>query len=196
MRPRSASREGDVAGSHVHTLQSVTNWSMQWFEVLSRGFSICIGVGTSISRRRSAGSAARYSVTVDAGMGQVYHEGFCRGKLSLSLARRSLGEGGWFPLCLPFPPTSDIRLLTSTMFAPQFILWHAVASQRRHRQNRTHPRFWILPAADERRFVICLPSSVSTSYFRFSFVPRHSSPTRRAQFSTRGSFINTTSLEL
>jgi hypothetical protein len=123
-------------------------------------------------------------------------EGFCPGKLSLSLARRSLGEGGWFPLCLPFPPTSDIRLLTSTMFAPQFILWHAVASQRRHRQNRTHPRFWILPAADERRFVICLPSSVSTSYFRFSFVPRHSSPTRRAQFSTRGSFINTTSLEL
>ena len=29
--------------------------------------------------RRSAGSAARYSVTLDAGMGQVYHEGFCRG---------------------------------------------------------------------------------------------------------------------
>ena len=81
-----------VIVSHVHTLQSVTNWSMQWFEgfeVLSRGFSICIGVGTSISRRRSAGSAARYSVTVDAGMGQVYHEGFCRGNCNVRIHAES-----------------------------------------------------------------------------------------------------------
>jgi hypothetical protein len=49
------------------------------FEVLNRGFSICIGVVTSIARRQSAGSAARYSVAVNAGMGQVYHDGFCRG---------------------------------------------------------------------------------------------------------------------
>src|SRR2546430_1441585 len=33
--------------------------------------------------RRSAGSAARYSVTVDAGMGRGYHEGFCRGNCNV-----------------------------------------------------------------------------------------------------------------
>ena len=46
--------------------------------MLNRGFSISIGVVASISPRRSAGSAARYLVTVDAGIGQVYHVGFCR----------------------------------------------------------------------------------------------------------------------
>src|SRR5438552_9252917 len=35
--------------------------------------------------RRSAGSAARYSVTVDAGMGQIYHEGFCRGNRNVRM---------------------------------------------------------------------------------------------------------------
>src|SRR5712691_10302453 len=35
--------------------------------------------------RRSAGSAARYSVTVDAGMRQIYHEGFCRGNCSVRM---------------------------------------------------------------------------------------------------------------
>src|SRR5438045_3424234 len=35
--------------------------------------------------RRSAGSAARYSVTVDAGMGQIYHEGFCRGNCNVGI---------------------------------------------------------------------------------------------------------------
>src|ERR1700694_118854 len=35
--------------------------------------------------RRSARSAARYSVTVDAGMGQVYHEGFCRGNCNVRI---------------------------------------------------------------------------------------------------------------
>src|SRR2546423_494208 len=35
--------------------------------------------------RRSAGSAARYSVTVDAGMGQLYPEGFCRGNRNVRI---------------------------------------------------------------------------------------------------------------
>src|SRR5437764_293686 len=37
--------------------------------------------------RRSAGSAARYSVTVDAGMGQIYHEGFCHGNSAREIIR-------------------------------------------------------------------------------------------------------------
>ncbi len=46
--------------------------------------------------RRSAGSAARYSVTVDAGMGQVYHEGFCRGNCNVRIhaeARKRAYQG-------------------------------------------------------------------------------------------------------
>lgn len=85
---RRLTRRRHEGESYPHTLQSVTNWSMQSFEefeVLNRGFSICLGVGTSISRRRSAGSAVRYSVTVDAGIGQVYHEAFCRGNCNVRL---------------------------------------------------------------------------------------------------------------
>ena len=46
--------------------------------------------------RRSAGSEARYSVTVDAGMGQVYHEGFCRGNRNVRIhaeARKCAYQG-------------------------------------------------------------------------------------------------------
>src|SRR5664279_1255426 len=35
--------------------------------------------------RRSPGSAARYSVTVDAGMGRVYHERFCRSNCNVGI---------------------------------------------------------------------------------------------------------------
>src|SRR5450755_976139 len=34
---------------------------------------------------RSAGSAARYPVMVDAGMGHVYHESFCRGNCNVRI---------------------------------------------------------------------------------------------------------------
>src|SRR5882724_2369952 len=40
--------------------------------------------------RRSEGSAARYSVTVDAGMGQAYHESFFRG--NCNVRRHSTGQ--------------------------------------------------------------------------------------------------------
>jgi hypothetical protein len=42
--------------------------------------------------RRSAGSAARYSVTAETGMRQVRHEGFCRGNCNV----RSAFEGQRF----------------------------------------------------------------------------------------------------
>ena len=39
--------------------------------------------------RRSAGSAPRYSVTVDAGMRQIYHDGFYPGNRNVRIQRES-----------------------------------------------------------------------------------------------------------
>src|SRR3982074_2674916 len=48
--------------------------------------------------RRSAGSAARYSVTVDAGMGPAYHEGFCRGNSSVRIRLPPTALTSSFPI--------------------------------------------------------------------------------------------------
>jgi len=51
--------------------------------------------------RRSEGSAARYSVTVDAGMGQVYHEGFCRGNCNVRIPVPRFPVSGFRNFLLP-----------------------------------------------------------------------------------------------
>jgi hypothetical protein len=85
-------------GSHIYTLQSVTTWS-------TRGcrHSQVDSPANFVQRLTAiaAGSAARYSVTVDAGMGHFYHEGFCRGTRNVRIhgPSRVAGVGIMSTLC-------------------------------------------------------------------------------------------------